>query len=70
MAAHRFNIARFLIYFFMTIGSGAAKSYGGEIVTRLLLGFAGGADECLAPLTITDIFISRLPQTDSARIIL
>ncbi|KAJ5380255.1 uncharacterized protein N7496_002683 [Penicillium cataractarum] len=49
-------IASFLIYFFMIIGSGAAKSYGAEIVTRLLLGFAGGAGECLAPLTITDIF--------------
>ncbi|KAJ5454352.1 uncharacterized protein N7458_005308 [Penicillium daleae] len=49
-------IASFLIYFFMIIGSGAAKTYGAEIVTRLLLGFAGGAGECLAPLTITDIF--------------
>jgi MFS family permease len=49
-------IASFLMYFFMIIGSGASKSYGAEIVTRLLLGFAGGAGECLAPLTITDIF--------------
>ncbi|KAJ6103434.1 hypothetical protein N7486_005861 [Penicillium sp. IBT 16267x] len=49
-------IASFLIYFFMIIGSGVSKSYGAEIVTRLFLGFAGGAGECLAPLTITDIF--------------
>lgn len=49
-------IASFVIYFFMIIGSGASKSYGAEIVTRLFLGFAGGAGECLAPLTITDIF--------------
>ncbi|KAJ5675957.1 hypothetical protein N7462_008854 [Penicillium macrosclerotiorum] len=49
-------IVSFTIYLFMIIGSGASKTYGAEIVTRLFLGFAGGAGECLAPLTITDIF--------------
>ena len=49
-------ITAFIIYFFMIIGSGAAKTYSGEIVTRLFLGLAGGAGECLAPLTICDIF--------------
>lgn len=49
-------IFAFVVYFFMIIGSGAATTYAGEIVTRLFLGLAGGAGECLAPLTITDIF--------------
>ncbi|KAH8659984.1 major facilitator superfamily domain-containing protein [Xylariales sp. PMI_506] len=49
-------IASFVIYFFMIIGSGAADTYAGELIVRLFLGFAGGAGECLAPLTLTDIF--------------
>jgi MFS family permease len=49
-------IASFVIYLFMIIGSGAATTYAGEMVTRSILGFAGGAGECLAPLTLTDIF--------------
>lgn len=45
-----------LIYGSCLLWAGLAKSYSSELVARLLLGFAGGAADCLAPLTITDVF--------------
>ena len=36
--------------------AGAPASYGSVLTARILMGFANGAAECLAPLTISDIF--------------
>jgi MFS family permease len=45
-----------ILYFFMILGAGFAKTYAGELTTRTLLGVGAGAGECLAPVTIADIF--------------
>lgn len=45
-----------LFYGSCLLWAGLAKSYPSELAARLLLGFAGGAADCLAPLTITDVF--------------
>lgn len=45
-----------VLYFFMILGAGLAKTYAGELTTRTLLGVGAGAGECLAPVTIADIF--------------
>lgn len=39
-----------------SIWCGAAQTFASELVGRLFLGFFSGAAECLAPLTIADIF--------------
>lgn len=39
-----------------TVWCGAAKSFGVELAGRIILGFAVGAAECVAPCTIADIF--------------
>jgi MFS family permease len=49
-------ISSFILYFFMTLGAGLAKTYAGEITTRTILGIGAGAGECLAPVTISDVF--------------
>lgn len=49
-------IAGFTLYFFMILGSGFAKTYAGELTCRTILGIGAGAGECLAPVTIADVF--------------
>ncbi|KAL3435988.1 major facilitator superfamily domain-containing protein [Aspergillus tetrazonus] len=49
-------IGSFILYFFMILGAGLAKTYAGEITTRTILGIGAGAGECLAPVTISDVF--------------
>ncbi|KAL4798795.1 putative MFS transporter [Aspergillus venezuelensis] len=49
-------IAAYTLYFFMILGAGLAKTYAGELVTRTILGIGAGAGECLAPVTIADVF--------------
>lgn len=49
-------IAAFLLYFFTILGSGVAQTYDGELALRTMMGLGSGAGECLAPLTIADIF--------------
>ncbi|OJJ47362.1 hypothetical protein ASPZODRAFT_159251 [Penicilliopsis zonata CBS 506.65] len=49
-------ISAFIVYFFMILGSGLATTYAGELVTRTILGIGAGAGECLAPVTIADVF--------------
>jgi MFS family permease len=49
-------IGSFILYFFMILGAGLAKTYAGEITTRTVLGIGAGAGECLAPVTISDVF--------------
>jgi MFS family permease len=46
----------FLVYGGCSLWAGLAKSYPSELSARLMLGIAGGSANCLAPLTITDVF--------------
>lgn len=49
-------LSSFVIYTVTAIWAGVAKQYGNELTARIIMGFAAGAGECLAPLTIADIF--------------
>lgn len=49
-------LSAYLLYFFMILGAGLAKTYAGELTTRTILGVGAGAGECLAPVTIADVF--------------
>lgn len=49
-------IFSFLVYAGCALWAGLAKPYTSELSARMLMGFAGGSAECLAPLTIADIF--------------
>lgn len=49
-------LASFTIYTITAIWVGAAQTYGNALVARIVMGFAAGSGECLAPLTISDIF--------------
>lgn len=48
-------LASFSLYTIAAIWSGVAKSYANELVARIVMGFAAGSGECIAPLTISDI---------------
>ncbi|KAL2824343.1 major facilitator superfamily domain-containing protein [Aspergillus pseudoustus] len=49
-------ILSFIVYGACSLWAGLAKDYPSELAARLVLGFAGGSAECLAPLTIADTF--------------
>lgn len=49
-------IFSFALYTATAGWAGAPTSYGSVLAARILMGFANGAAECLAPLTISDIF--------------
>jgi MFS family permease len=49
-------LSSFTIYTACAIWCGVAKSYNSELAARIIMGFAAGSGECLAPLTIADIF--------------
>ncbi|KAJ5904332.1 hypothetical protein N7504_006715 [Penicillium tannophilum] len=49
-------IISFIIYGACALWAGLAKDYNEELAARIIMGFAGGSAECLAPLTIADIF--------------
>ncbi|KAJ5628046.1 hypothetical protein N7490_010274 [Penicillium lividum] len=49
-------IISFLVYGACALWAGLAKNYNEELAARIIMGFAGGSAECLAPLTIADIF--------------
>ena len=49
-------VCSIVLFTVTSIWCGAARSYASELVGRLFLGFFSGAAECLAPLTIADIF--------------
>jgi hypothetical protein len=40
----------------MILAAGLAKTYAGEITARTILEIGAGAGECLAPVTIADVF--------------
>lgn len=49
-------VLSYVLYTACAAWAGGATSYGSELAARILMGFASGAAECLAPLTISDIF--------------
>ena len=53
-------IASFSIYTATAIWAGVATVYVNELAARVIMGFASGSGECLAPLTIADLFCELL----------
>jgi len=49
-------VISFTCYTACSIWAGVAKTYGSELGARIVLGFMAGSGECLAPLTISDIW--------------
>lgn len=49
-------VASFTLYTGIALWAGFATTYSSELCARLILGLAAGAAECLAPLTIVDVF--------------
>jgi len=49
-------LTAFTLYTGCAIWAGVATSYSSELASRILMGLANGAGECVAPITIADIF--------------
>ncbi|KAK0384834.1 hypothetical protein NLU13_7312 [Sarocladium strictum] len=49
-------VCAFTLYTVTAVWCAVAKQYANFLVARIMLGFAGGAGECLAPMTIADMF--------------
>ncbi|KAF5658717.1 major facilitator superfamily transporter [Fusarium heterosporum] len=49
-------VTSFVFYTAFATWAGGATTYGSSLAARMLMGFASGASECLAPLTISDLF--------------
>lgn len=49
-------LASFTIYTATAIWAGVSTTYASELAARIIMGFAAGSGECLAPLTISDTF--------------
>jgi MFS family permease len=49
-------VIAFTLYFVTALWAAFSYQYANFLVARIVMGFAGGAGECLAPLTIADIF--------------
>jgi MFS family permease len=49
-------VVSFLGYTACAVWAGVAKSYGSELAARIVTGFMAGSGECLAPLTISDLW--------------
>lgn len=54
-------VLSFTFFFLSVVWSALAGTYATEMVARVGIGFFSGGAECLAPLTITDLFfVSRV----------
>lgn len=49
-------VLSFIMYTAVAAWAGGATTYGSALAARILMGFASGVAECLAPLTISDLF--------------
>lgn len=49
-------LASFALYTVTALWVAAAQTYGNTLFARIVMGFAAGSGECLAPVTISDIF--------------
>ncbi|XEV01600.1 hypothetical protein FSHL1_006887 [Fusarium sambucinum] len=52
-------IASFTLYTAFSAWAGAATTYGSALAARIMMGAASGAAECLATLTIADLFFAH-----------
>lgn len=46
----------FLGYFAVTLWAGFSTGYASELAARIFIGFFSGSAECIAPLSISDLF--------------
>jgi MFS family permease len=46
----------FLCYFAVTLWAGFSTAYASELSARIFIGFFAGSAECIAPLSISDLF--------------
>ncbi|KAF5252002.1 hypothetical protein FANTH_2956 [Fusarium anthophilum] len=49
-------VLSFIMYTAVAAWAGGATTYSSALAARILMGFASGVAECLAPLTISDLF--------------
>jgi MFS family permease len=49
-------VASFTLYAITAIWCAVGKGYANFLVARIIMGFAAGAGECLAPVTIADVY--------------
>ena len=49
-------VTAFTMYLITAVWCSVAKQYANFLVARIVMGIAAGAGECLAPITIADIF--------------
>lgn len=49
-------VTSFVLYTACAAWAGGATSYSSELASRIIMGFASGAAEVMAPLTISDLF--------------
>lgn len=49
-------VISFTCYTITAIWGGVASGYSSELASRIFLGFFAGAGECLAPVSISDLF--------------
>ncbi|KAJ4252321.1 hypothetical protein NW762_010919 [Fusarium torreyae] len=49
----------FTLYTAFSAWAGGANTYGSALAARIMMGAASGAAECLAPLTISDLFFAH-----------
>lgn len=49
-------VVAFSMYTLTAVWCAAATEYANFLVARIVMGFAAGAGECLAPITIADLF--------------
>ncbi len=49
-------VATYTLYLVLTIWATVATSYNSELASRILQGFFATSGDCVAPLTLTDIF--------------
>lgn len=49
-------VSSFVMYTACAAWAGGATSYASELTARIFTGIGAGAAECLAPLTISDMF--------------
>ncbi|KAK6713295.1 hypothetical protein SNK04_004257 [Fusarium graminearum] len=52
-------VISFTLYTAFSAWAGGATTYGSALAARIMMGAASGAAECLAPLTISDLFFAH-----------
>jgi MFS family permease len=50
------NLISFVGCFATILWAGLTKPYASDLAARVLMGFFAGSGECIAPLTVSDLF--------------